>query len=1781
MDLSSPAAHAAYAEALAAESRARKDEAIAWARQAGHSVHAENGNRISELMALWEGRPVFYATANLDAATVIATDRVRDMAPWNLDGEGLAVGVWDSAGVLASHQEFEGLNGTSRVMIRDSFSTSAHSTHVAATIGATGIDPLAKGMAPRVRIESYNWNDDTAQMFVLAASASGQPGKIYVSNHSYGIMAGWEYFATEDLTGHAGWHWLGTWAGADSWEEWFGQYTGLACNWDNVAYLHPYYLAFAAAGNDRGDTPVVGETAYYWLGSGWKAVTYDPNTCPGGDGEVNGGYGTVCGPSVAKNIMTVGAVVDAMAEETRSLAHAAMTDFSSWGPTDDGRVKPDIVANGTNVYSATNEDDNAYDTYDGTSMASPTACGSAVLLVQHYGQLFPGQAMRSSTLKALIIHTADDLGEPGPDGAYGWGLMNTEAAAELITRNHDDPIGEIMTEGLLDNNSNTVHSYYFHSTGDAPIRITLCWTDYYARTTTIHDDRTALLVHDLDLRLIGPDGATTYFPYVLDPVHPEAPASTGDNAVDNVEQIYVATPSERGVYEIHISHKGHLAWSRQHYSLISSASLSNQRPPQALDATVFASVNQPVTLTLGAIDDDRPVPPGITTFTIASLPEHGQLELPNGTLITESTSLINHGNQVVYRPDPDFVGTDHLMFYADDGGSPPSGGLSNMATVTLSVKNLMTVAYQVSAGDDDAFAMTSGGYQNRGSTELLVGQYCSGMRFSAVQIPQGSEITSARLRISVEGDSHVNGLVQAQATGNALDFSLAHSRVNDRPRTNAAVEWSCAGNGDSDNWQLSPDICGVIQEIVDQPDWSAGNSLVVIFSPVTREFPGLTFAAFEKSSSQAATLDVTYAPASDTGLTLQPPPGQVPPTAAATQIYVTGGLPATIALEATDDGLPAELAYTIVSLPEHGTLSCRGVLINQSQALPDLSHTVVYTPDAGFTGDDYLAFYADDGGVAPVGGPSNMATVTIKVRNLVTHQFEVMAATDDAHGTKSSQLVTSSMLAVGRHSSAMRFRNINVPQDSEIVDARLLLCMATTLIEHRIEGLISAEANDMAPDFTDGARRVADLPQTVASVPWAWDVGESCTYQTYYRSPDIGSVVQEIVSRPGWFQGNAMTILYAGAEYNSQDLEFFACDDARSDRAAKLEITYAPRPDAEPITPLPPDGTPPIVEDVSVGTSVNTPVTITLVGTDDGLPGPPGTLTYAIASLPSHGALARPDGTTITQPTTLPDYGNELIYHPNTGFQGQDSFTFHVDDGGTPPSGGTSESANVSIMVRSPATDGVTQEFRVIASTDDGYASPATAFNNLDDYYIRVGLYTTGMRFTNVNIPWGSTIISAKLKMYGRTLRVKDRLESTIQAEATGYAANFQSSDRHICRLARTNASVRWVWEEDDIDVTDSSWRSGAWYTSPDLYAVVQEVVDRPDWSDGNAIALILSSDSPPEGNELRFWSYDGNAPLAGTLEITYAPAQGMEPPLSPVPEPSTPTAENADVLIPWNLPAWIELASNVTSPAQSIGSLSYTIVDLPQHGTLECLDGSPIVANTVVKNHGSEIVYRPQWGFEGSDSFTYFVTDSVARQSNTVTVDMLVRRTKTSVTQIEMGEDDASAPTAGAFVNDLHEGVLSIGRSSSGLRFRNVQVPQGSHIVSAEIHVCSYTRRVREDLDISVLAEATGDAAGFSGVDRCIPQLPQTEARATWSWEGTGAFHSLQGYTLWDISPDISEVIKEIIDRPDWSSGNAIAIICLGDATYNDNARYEFFSCDNEEYPNRGAKLKITYMRE
>lgn len=532
-------------------------KALNMARSKGWPVRRRGGD--GSVMVLQGvnalGFPVYLRTTdNVIAAATTGTNTVQPggLLGLNLTGSSAAMAnklaIWDGGWVLATHQEFSGKS----ISVKDAgASVIDHATHVAGTMIAKGVYAPAKGMSyGATSLLSYDFNNDVTEM--TAAAAAG----LLLSNHSYGGISGWSFNDSQNR-----WEWYGL--PGDTEDYTFGFYDSRTQSWDKIAYNAPYYLIVESSGNSHGETgPAVG--ADYW---GYRSRTdqtiVDKGNRPAGISS-NDAYDVLNSTANAKNILTVGAV-NPLPYGPSNRSDLVVAPFSSWGPTDDGRVKPDIVGMGVNVLSTGSSSNTAYLTLSGTSMASPNVTGSLYLLQEYYQQKNAGAFMKSATLKGLVCHTAFDGGNIGPDYIYGWGLLDMKRAAQAIT---DAGTKSIIRESTLAQGATTTVNVI--ASGNGVLSATIAWTDVQGTPTsgTTINDRTPKLVNDLDIRIS--DGATIFKPWVLDPANPSVAATTGDNIRDNVEQVYVAGATPGKTYTITISHKGTLSGGSQAYSLIAT-----------------------------------------------------------------------------------------------------------------------------------------------------------------------------------------------------------------------------------------------------------------------------------------------------------------------------------------------------------------------------------------------------------------------------------------------------------------------------------------------------------------------------------------------------------------------------------------------------------------------------------------------------------------------------------------------------------------------------------------------------------------------------------------------------------------------------------------------------------------------------------------------------------------------------------------------------------------------------------------------------------------------------------------------------------------------------------------------------------------------------------------------------------------------------------------------------------------------------------------------------------
>jgi len=327
------------------QSAMRKAEAIRQAELNGwETIIIDPDGGISELMAVSEeGLPIYFSTENNGAAITTRANTLYSGGSLglNVEGQNMNIAVWDGGGVRRTHELFNG-----RVTQQDTPSTAlnSHATHVSGTLIGNGNVQAgnARGMAFRATLDAYDWNNDESE--VAAAAANG----LLVSSHSYGVNA----------------------EGTSLY--YLGKYDLNARNFDELMFNAPFYQMVCSAGNDQQDNINTGDN----------------------------GYDKLTDMSLSKNAIVVAAVEQV--NNYTGPSSVVMSNFSTWGPTDDGRIKPDISSKGVAMFSSTSANDSSYGTSSGTSMSTPSVAGTLLLLQQHYNDV-NSSYMRAATLRGLAI----------------------------------------------------------------------------------------------------------------------------------------------------------------------------------------------------------------------------------------------------------------------------------------------------------------------------------------------------------------------------------------------------------------------------------------------------------------------------------------------------------------------------------------------------------------------------------------------------------------------------------------------------------------------------------------------------------------------------------------------------------------------------------------------------------------------------------------------------------------------------------------------------------------------------------------------------------------------------------------------------------------------------------------------------------------------------------------------------------------------------------------------------------------------------------------------------------------------------------------------------------------------------------------------------------------------------------------------------------------------------------------------------------------------------------
>jgi RNase P/RNase MRP subunit p29 len=378
-------------------------------------------------------------------------------------------------------------------------------------------------------------------------------------------------------------------------------------------------------------------------------------------------------------------------------------------------------------------------------------------------------------------------------------------------------------------------------------------------------------------------------------------------------------------------------------------------------------------------------------------------------------------------------------------------------------------------------------------------------------------------------------------------------------------------------------------------------------------------------------------------------------------------------------------------------------------------------------------------------------------------------------------------------------------------------------------------------------------------------------------------------------------------------------------------------------------------------------------------------------------------------------------------------------------------------------------------------------------------ILTTGLRFQNITIPQGAMIEEAYIQVVSHEAKTADDVAViTIVGEASDNPQTY-TLDALITDRTATDAKVVWTVAED--------WDLWGTYKSADISSIVQELVNRPGWQSGNAMAFTLKGENQgPSDME--------NAREIESFENIADPEEGGD-------------GKNHPERVPMLVIEYTQ-TSDVT--------------------TLEV----PIVKN------GESIEVE----LDDGTIITVDVSSDDAEQENE------------EMDSLE--DDDLDFGWEGA---PDDQNILT-----TGLRFQNITIPQGAMIEEAYIQVVSHEAKTADDVAvITIVGEASDNPQTYT-LDALITDRPATDAKVVWT--------VAEDWDLWGTykSADISSIVQELVNRPGWQSGNAMAFALKGEnqgPSDMENAReIESFENiadpeeggDGKNHPERVPKLIVKY---
>ncbi len=388
----------------------------------------------------------------------------------------------------------------------------------------------------------------------------------------------------------------------------------------------------------------------------------------------------------------------------------------------------------------------------------------------------------------------------------------------------------------------------------------------------------------------------------------------------------------------------------------------------------------------------------------------------------------------------------------------------------------------------------------------------------------------------------------------------------------------------------------------------------------------------------------------------------------------------------------------------------------------------------------------------------------------------------------------------------------------------------------------------------------------------------------------------------------------------------------------------------------------------------------------------------------------------------------------------------------------------------------------VAAGTDDGFSGPWGFYSGLGWYEVgNPGQpYNAWYRFTGITIPQGATILEARLEVvqtrWDSGVRLKISADKSATPTAPTTTANHSSK-------TRTGAGVAW----------NTGYADSAYHSSPDISAVIQELVNASAYANG--VIQLLVDNNGGTGEAVGRLLETGFAPR---LYIRYE--AGTPPPANHPPVLAAIGPQSGTTGVP------LSFTLSATDPDAG-DTLTFSAAGLPGGATLDPATGAfawPVpVAGTY------NVTFAVSDGKGGTDSEA--VTITVAASSSVVEITRF----------IVAGADDGFSGPWG-FYSGLawYEAGNPGAAYNAWYRFTGITIPKGATILEASLRVVE-TRwdsgvRLKISADASPTPTAPASAAAHNAKVRTTASVAWNAGFADWAYHG---------------SPDIAAVIQELVN--------------------------------------------------